>query len=176
VRWEERLLQEFDDLEQQAEGLHLAERDAAVAELSVSEYAEVELSSRLHASVGREVSLALVGGSTIEGRLSRAGRDWVLVSQGVAETVVRTGAVLRVLGASERAVPREVRSLIAKLGLGSALRQVAAQREPIVIGVSDGSTLRGRVRRVGADFVELTREGGQVELVAFDALVVLRRG
>ena len=34
MRWEERLLDLFDDLEQQADGLALAERDALVAEQS----------------------------------------------------------------------------------------------------------------------------------------------
>jgi hypothetical protein len=175
VRWEERLLQEFDDLEQQAEGLHLAEREAVVAELSVSGYAEVELVSRLHASVGCVVHLVLRGGGSVDGALTRAGRDWVLVGQDRAETVVPTAAVLRARGVSERSVPEAVRGVSAKLGLGSALRQLAAEREGVAVQLVDGSICRGRLRRVGGDFVELAGENGQVELVALEGVVLLRR-
>jgi hypothetical protein len=175
VRWEERLLQVFDDLEQQAEGLHLAERDAVVAELGASGYAEVELASRLHASVGGHVALSLMGGSSVEGMLSRAGRDWVLVVQDRVETVVRMGAILRVRGASDRAMPHAVRSVLAKLALGSALRQLAAERETLAFTYVDGGVTRGLIRRVGADFVELAEANGQLDLVALDGLAAVRR-
>ncbi len=176
VRWEERLLRELDDLEQQAEGLHLAEREATVAELSVSEYAEVELSSRLHASLGREVQLWLRGEVTVTGMLTRAGADWVLVTSGAVETLVPLAAILRVRGASGRTAPAEVRTVSARLGLGSALRQLAAGREAVAITLADGSTVRGTLRRVGSDFLEVAGEGGGVDLVVRDALVLVRRG
>ena len=176
VRWEERLLREFDDLEQQAEGLHLAERDATVAELSVSEYAEVELASRLHASVGAPVTLALLGASSVDGVVERVGRDWLLVGQNQTETVVRMAAVTRARGLSTRAVPEEARSLLARLGLGSVLRQLAAERENLVLTLSDASQLRGVLWRVGADFVEVATESRHVEVVPFAALVTVRRG
>ena len=38
MSWEESMFAVFDDLEQQAAGLHLAERDAEVADLSLAEY------------------------------------------------------------------------------------------------------------------------------------------
>ena len=57
MRWEERLLDLFDDLEQQADGIALAERDALVAEQSRAEYAAVTLADRLHASVGTRLLL-----------------------------------------------------------------------------------------------------------------------
>ena len=59
MSWEQRLLAVFDDLEQQAEGLALAERDAAVEELSRAGYAEVELAARLHAATGNELVLVV---------------------------------------------------------------------------------------------------------------------
>ncbi len=176
MRWEERLLLEFDDLEQQAEGLHLAERDAVVAELSVSEYAEVELAWRLHASVGSTVRLTLAGGAALDGVLVRAGRDWVLLGLDRTETLVATDAMVGVRGCSERAVPPQGRSALARLGLGSALRQLAAARDQVAVRTVDGRVTRGWVRRVGADFVEVAEEGGQVELVALHALVLVRRG
>src|SRR4051794_10210086 len=69
MRWEERLLDLFDDLEQQAEGLALIGRDAEVAELSRAEYAQVDLADRLHASEGRSVRFGVNGSDS-----SR--RDW----------------------------------------------------------------------------------------------------
>lgn len=177
VRWEEQLLRELDDLELQAEGLHLAERDATVAELSLSTYAEVELADRLHASVGLPVSLGLAGGVAVEGVVIRAGKDWLLMAQGRAEYVVPLHAVVRVRGASERSLPVEARSVLARLGLGSVLRQLAVDRGPLAVTTSDGTVLRGRVVRVGRDFLELEPEvGGGVELLGFDGLVLLRRG
>jgi hypothetical protein len=178
LRWEERLLGELDDLEQQAEGLHLAEREAAVSELSHSTYAEVELAARLHASTGAQVQLSLTGGATVEGTVLRVGRDWVLVghpTQAQGEVLVRTAAVLRIRGASERALPEEVRSLDARLGWGSVLRQLAAEREHVSATIVDASVVVGRVRRVGADFLELVGAAGRCELVPFASVALVRR-
>ncbi|HET7734704.1 MAG TPA: hypothetical protein VFK52_01910 [Nocardioidaceae bacterium] len=174
VHWEERLLRELDDLELQAEGLHLAERDATVAELSQSTYAEVALVDRLHASVGLPVTLVLSGGTVVEGVVSRAGRDWLALVQGRVEYVARLGAVVRVRGASARAVAEEARGVTAKLGLGSVLRQVARDGRQVALTGTDGLVLRGSVRRVGRDFLELELEGGGVELLGFGGLAVLR--
>ena len=142
MRWEERLLQELDDLELQAEGLHLAERDATVAELSVASYTEIDLMSRLHASEGEQVSLVLRGGAGADGVLARAGRDWVLLAQGRSEVLVSAAAIVRVRGASERAVPAVARPLFARLGIGSALRHVAEESGEVGLTMVDGSTIR----------------------------------
>ena len=175
MRWEERLLEVFDDLELQAEGLHLAERAARVAELSPSEYAETVLSARLHASVGCQVALFLGGSGSVEGVLANAGRDWVLVRHEHAETLVRTATVVRLRGASGRSSPERTRSVTARLGLGSALRRLAAERERVAVTLTGGDVVRGRLLRIGADFAELASEAGPVELVPFDGVVMLRR-
>ena len=61
MRWDERLGGLFDDLEQQAEGLALVERDAEVAEQSRAEYAQVDLAGRALASTGRRLLVAVAG-------------------------------------------------------------------------------------------------------------------
>src|SRR5438128_2529587 len=61
MRWRDRLWDVLDDLEQQAEGLALAARDAEVAEQSRAEYARVDLSARLHGSLGRRLTLGVRG-------------------------------------------------------------------------------------------------------------------
>jgi len=81
VRWERSVLALIDDLEQQAEGLHLQERDLEVADRTHAEYAHVGFGSRLHALVGRPVRLRLLGGINLAGTVTRTGADWLLVEE-----------------------------------------------------------------------------------------------
>lgn len=179
MSWEQRVLDLFDDLEQQAEGLALAERDAAVAELGRAEYAEVELLSRLHASVGHVVHLHLQGVGTVRGRLERVGAGWCLLSgerPASPGTVVRVPALMSARGLSPRAVPGSVRGPLSRLGFGSVLRGLAEEPEAVVLVLLDGEARRGVVRRVGADFVELAGPGQGAELVPFSAVAAVRPG
>jgi hypothetical protein len=177
MRWEDRLVDLFDDLEQQAEGLALAERDTEVAELSRAEYARVDLDSRLHASAGHRVALEVVGLGRLGGVVRRLGADWLLVEDGQAEWLVRAAAVAQATGLSPRAVHPSQRPVTARLGLGSALRGVAEERAAVRLHRLDGGTVTGVVRRVGADFVELAGEDGrgEVVVVALGALAAVRR-
>jgi hypothetical protein len=170
----------FDDLEQQAAGLELAERDRELAEQRRAEYATVDLVSRLHASVGSHVLLAAPVLGALEGLLGRVGVGWLLLetdSQGTGtEWLVRTAALTSVRGLSGRAVPAEVRSVTARLGLGSALRQVVASGREAVLHLTDGRVVRGVPGRVGADFLEVRVVDGPAyaEVVPFNALVALQ--
>jgi hypothetical protein len=184
MRWEQRLVDLFDDLEQQAEGLALTARDAEVAELGRAEYAQVELAARLHGSAGGRVGLAVVGVGRMEATLVRAGPDWCLVDDGAHEWLVRLPAVLRVRGLGERAVAARHRSIGARLSFGSVLRGVAEEEAPVLLHLLDGETLRAVVRRVGADFLEVMERREDVwngagsahpEAVAFAAVAAVRR-
>lgn len=176
MTWEGRLLDLFEDLEQQAAGLDRAERDAEVAELAAAGYAEVDLEARVHASVGSEVALALLGGDVVRGTVARAGVDWCLVLAPTAprESLVRLGAVTAAGGLSARAVPAPARRVTARLGWGSVLRSLAEERGPVqVVGV-DGRTRQGVVHRVGADFFELVGDPGPW-VVPFSGVASVRR-
>ena len=178
VRWEERLLEVFDDLEQRAEGLALVARDAAVGERARELYSEVDLASRFHGSVGASVELVVPGAGAVRGRLARTGRDWCLLSSDEelgAEVVVNLRGLLGVRGLAPRSAPERTRSVSARLGLAAALRGVAAEDDPVVLVRSDGEPRRGRLARVGADFVELVTDAGHVEAVPMAAIAVLRR-
>jgi hypothetical protein len=169
----------FEDLEQQAEGMHLAERDAELADRARSEYAAVELSSRIHASTGHEVVVTLLDGSTVEGTLTQAGVDWCTVVPGARRLVwlVRLAAVATVQGLSSRAVPAATRPAPARLGFGSALHRLAGESPEVLVRLASGTDLRVRVMRIGADFVEVETVGvtpPTVLLIAFDALVAVR--
>jgi hypothetical protein len=185
MSWEQRLLAVFDDLEQQAEGLALAERDAAVEELSRAGYAEVELAARLHAATGHELVLVVAGVGQLRTRVLRVGEGWLLAHDGAHEWIVRTSALSHVRGLPDRAVDLPHRPVTARLGLGSALRSVAGDRVTVVLHRMDGASVRAQVRRVGADFVELwvsehaeswkAGEDGHLEVVPFAWVAALSR-
>jgi hypothetical protein len=178
MRWDDRLAEVFDDLEQQAEGLALVERDAEVAEQRRAEYARVDLAGRLHASVGQRLRLSLTGVGPLDAVLSRVGAGWCLLTTG-DDWIVRLAAVGAVRGLLDRAVDPALRPVTARLGIGSALRGVQDGGGEAVLHRVDGSAVRGALGRVGADFVEVrTGEpgGARIEVVPFTGLAAVRSG
>lgn len=181
MRWEERLLDLFDDLEQQAEGLALTERDALVAEQSRAEYAAVGLADRLHASAGSRLLVDVLGVGVLDATLVRAGEGWCLLDVAGQEWVVVVSALRSVRGLVDGGVGPGARPLTAGLGLGSALRGVAEGRAEVLLHSVDGPAVRGTLGRVGRDFVEVlvTSEAGDgfrrhVEVVPFATVAALR--
>ena len=170
----------FEDLEQQAHGLHLADRDAELADRTRAEYAAVSFASRVHASVGRHVTLTLRTGDVVEGTLSQAGVDWcTLVTSGSPVSwLVRLEAVVTAAGMSPRAVPEAARPATARLGFGSALHRLSTQATEVVVHLGPSVSRRVRVLRIGADFVEVeSREGAGgagVQLLPFAAVAAVR--
>lgn len=164
----------FEDLEQQAVGIELAERDAELADRVRGEYASVTLADRVHASVGRQVVLVLSGGETVSGELTDAGVDWCTVSSPQGRTwLVRLDAVVVARGLSARAVPEAARPAVARLGFGSALHRLSDGCADLRLHLVTGAVPRVRLGRVGADFVEveLAQEGRVAsELVAIGAI------
>lgn len=185
MRWDQRLAALFEDLEQQAEGLHLLERDAEVAERTRAEYARVDFLARLHASLDLTLVLDVEGVGPVEGRLTRAGTDWCLLETDAGQGwVIRTAAVVRARGLSPRAVAEQARGAAARLGLRSVLRGLAEGRDPVLVRLCDGSQLRAVLGRVGADFAEVTpayadptapRRQQGAEVVPFHRLAAVRR-
>ena len=172
----------FDDLEMQAEGLALDARGEVAAALGDAEYAGIALVDRLAGSVGSPVRLRLVGGLVLNGRLARVAQDWVLLEDesGGDPWLVPARAVAVASGPAERVVTAEARGALARLGSGTVLRRLAAERRECVAHLLDGSLVQGVPARVGADFVELRthpepgeRHGG-TELLALTALAALR--
>ena len=174
-RWEHAVLALLDDLELQAEGLHLAERAVEVDALSVAEYAEVPLLARLHASVGRDVRVLASDDLEVRGRLARVGADWVLVDHGMVAWFVHLPAVDALTGLDPRSVPDEARPLSARLSLRSVLRRLAEDQRACALHLRGGRALRGTLLRVGADFVEVrSDEVTDTQVVPLTALVVVR--
>ena len=177
MSWESALLDVFEDLEQQAAGLRLGERDLEVADLARSEYARVALAERCHASRGRRVSLRLVGGTRLEAELVRVGGDWLLLDDGPAQWLVPQRAVAVAAGLSPRADAQEAWSAVDRLPLRSLLRRLGESGEACVVHLLDEHRVEGLVGRVGQDFVEvLVGEAGArgVQVVAVDQVAAVR--
>jgi hypothetical protein len=174
VSWEARLLDLFEDLEQQAEGAALAARDSEVAELARAEYSEVDLASRCHASLGQQVELTGPAGLVVRGRLARAGDGWCLVVADTQEWLFALTHLHAVRGLSAQARPPALRPLTARLGLGSVLRELAEDQAEVTVVRPDGELRRGRIGRVGRDFLELTSDG-VLGVVPFSAVLAVRR-
>lgn len=149
----------FEDLEQQAAGMHWAELDAELADRARGEYATVTWASRVHASVGRQVRLSLAGGSVVEGQVVEAGDGWCAVEEPSQQAVwlVRLAAVALALGVSERSVPDAARPAVSRLGFGSALHRLGGEAPQVLVQVVDGTSHLVRLARVGADFLEAAR-------------------
>jgi hypothetical protein len=176
VLWEQRLLALFDDLELQAEGLALAERDGEVSELARAEYATLALTDRLHGNLGARLTLGL-GPATVEGVTRQVGSDWLLLEEAGHEWVIRLAAVGSVRGLTERALGAAARPLTARLGIGSVLRRLAEAGDEVVVQSLHGDRQRGVLGRVGADFVELGGPVGRpTDVLPFTAFAGIRRG
>ena len=157
MRWEERLLDLFDDLEQQAEGLALAERDALVAEQSRAEYAEVDLAARLPAPWAAGCWLDVQGVGGLDGGAAPGRRRLVPARRRAAGAgssclpAVRRAAGTRRRGRGRRRPDRSPH------GWGSR-RRCAAWRRPgrsACCTARTGQVLRAVLGRVGRDFVEV---------------------
>jgi hypothetical protein len=174
MRWDERLQALFDDLEQQAAGLSLTERDAEVAELRRAEYAAVDLAARLRACVGARLQVDVLGVGPVEGELHRVGDGWVLIGA-AQDWVVATAALGSVRGLPDRLAPVGPQPVQGRLGIGSVLRGLTAARAQVVVHRSDGRSRPGTLGRVGADFVEVgVSDSGHVEVVPFTAVAAVR--
>jgi hypothetical protein len=153
--WEESMFAVLDDLEQQAAGLHLVERDAEVADLTVAEYSRISLGARLHASLGLQLRVRLVGGRQLSGRLARVGKDWILLVDQSGEWIVRSAGIATLAGLSARADSEETWSVLDRLTLRAVLRRLSIVSEACQVHFVDDQQVAGRVGRVGRDFFEL---------------------
>jgi hypothetical protein len=183
MRWDDL----FRDLEAQLEAAETSELAAEVADRTRREIATVALLERARAAVGHPVRLQLWGSGAVAGMLLEVGVDWLLLRDAVGHDVlVSWGSVLGVTGLGvASASPDEVGVVFRRLGLGSALRAIARDRDPVAVTLVDGSLVTGTIDRVGMDFVEVgehpvgeqrrTAEVTAVRTLAFAGLATVTR-
>lgn len=149
MRWE-RL---FADLEAEADELAVRERDAAIAERTRAELATVRLLDRLRGSTGRTVTVRVLGGDVVRGRVGYVGPDWLLVHpDGPEDVLVPAHALAGVDGVSAVAAPDPER---VPLSWAAAWRRLSRDRVDVRVVRTDGSQAGGLLGRVGADFAEV---------------------
>lgn len=172
------LFEVLEDLEARAGALHHRERAEEVADRSRTAYAEVELASRLMASLGGDVSCEVRTLGRLRGRIDRVGDGWLLLEAERTLWCLPLGALLLVRGLTARSVPREAWSPADRLGLGAWLRRLADEQTQVSVLLEGGARREGVVLRVGTDFLELSdalthREPTQTDVLALAAVVAI---
>ena len=180
VRWESL----FADMEAQLDAASAADLAAEVADLTRAERATVNLADRLRAALGAELTV-LVGGAgsgtaptAVNGELLEVAAQWLLLGVSGRRALVPLAVVVAVRGVPLRVAPAPG-EVARRLGLGSALRALARDRERVHLSL-EGTELVGRIERVGADHLDLATAvddhlgGGTVWSVPFAALRVVR--
>ena len=177
----------FDDLENQLAAGQRLDLDAEITERTRAEAAAVELGDRLRGSLGLPIQVQLASGSMVEGILSHAGSQALVLDEPLHQVLVPYAAAVRYLGLSRLAVPEPSR-VRQKLGLASALRGLARDRAGLavtLVGGSPGATLlHGVIDRVGRDHLDLAVTGDgedrraanvrQLATIPFGALAAVR--
>jgi hypothetical protein len=177
----------FFDLETQMAASERLDLDAEISERTRTEAAAVELADRLRGSLGLLVVVQLASGSTLEGTLSHAGSQALVLDEPMHQVLVPYASAVRYLGLSRLAVtePSKVRQ---GLGLASALRGLARDRASLAVLISGGSAgesvFHGVIDRVGRDYLDLAVTGDgeerraanvrQVATIPFAALAGIR--
>jgi hypothetical protein len=173
MRWDDL----FADLEARLDAAAAVERGDEVAERTRAERARVRLIDRIRAHEG-EVELALADGVTLSGFVRDAGATWVLLADGQREHLVVLASLAVATGLTDHAAPA-AGPVLSGLGLGQALRAVAADRAVVRARVGQVELL-GRVDAVGSDHLDLAevipetrRPTGRRRAIAFASLSVL---
>lgn len=152
----------FDDLETQMAAEERLDLDAEIAERTRTEEAAVELADRLRGSLGRQIVVQLASGSTVEGTLSHAGSEALVLDEPRHQVLVPYASAVRYHGLSRLAVP-EASKVRQRLGLASALRGLSRDRAGLAVllwgGLAGEMTLFGVIDRVGRDYLDLAVTG-----------------
>ena len=143
----------FADLEAQLGAELAAEAGAEVAERTRAEHGALLLADRVRAHAGGVLRLGLRDGSSLEGRCTDVGSQWVSLEDGPAQLLVPWDAVTTVAGLG-RAAAQPAGVAVRRLSLRHALRALSRGRTPVVLGL-EGGRLVGTVDRVGADHLDL---------------------
>ena len=151
----------FADLSGEAEAEAEAERRSELADRIRAELGRLRLVDRLHpllaaGTVGLRIRVA--GHDVLAGQLQTLGIDWLLLGQadGAAEVFVPLAAVQWLQGVGpESDEPGWEGSVGARLTVRFILRRIVRDRSRVIVGLTCGDVLSGRLSRVGADHVEL---------------------
>ena len=138
--------------------LAAAERDeeeARLGDLVAAEVAGTTFADRCRARRGKPLTVRLTDGSSRTGTVRDATRAWVLLTEGDRRVLVPLSAV--VLAWPLRGSAPEPGPVEGRIGLGHALRALAEEQSAVLVRTAAGDH-RGRIVRVGADYLDLAAE------------------
>lgn len=181
VRWE----RFFEDLEDQLDSEWEAERAALDTEAERLRLSRLTLRERLASAAAAEPTIELADGSSVTGRVSGVGADWISLAREDGPVLVPIAAVVSVrLPAADilrTARPVTLDRLSERMTLGYALRDLVRRRVTVVVRTIAGRDLTGTIDRAGQDHLDIALHdvgsprraaalSGQ-RIVAFSALV-----
>jgi hypothetical protein len=138
------------------------------------EHGSVAVLDRLRAHAGVDVVALTLAGTAVRGRPSVVGPDWAALEVEGGATVLPAHALAAVRGLGQYAVPPQaMRAVDRRKDLRYLLRMLGDEGVELVVRAA-GRDLRGRVTRVGADYLDLTtaEETWSVRVPAIDHVVV----
>jgi hypothetical protein len=149
----------FADLAAELDAEAEAEQRSEVADRVRAGLGRLRLVDRLRPALdaGTGLRVAICGHEPVTGCLQGLGSDWLLLAEDTGdERLVPLSAMQWVQGLRERsAEPGSEGRVAARLGLRIALRRVVRDRARVIMGLTSGASLSGRLSWVGADHVEL---------------------
>ncbi|MEH0111036.1 hypothetical protein V6N00_15085 [Tersicoccus sp. MR15.9] len=148
----------FEDLQSQWTALQDRARESEIAERTRIDQGSVTLAGRLRASTGDRVRALQSDGETVDGTIAFTGAGWACLRAGALDVIVVV-SWCRAWEGLRRATAPEPSSVGDRLSLTSALRGLSRDRAVVTVTVAAGpgsTAIRGRIDRVGRDFVDLT--------------------
>lgn len=154
MRWEAL----FADLAGQWDAVQRADDDARIADLTELEMGRVHLADRLRARRAEHVTVRLLDGHEVGGRVLDAAPDWVLLGAGERRWLVPRQGIAAAWPLSVAAPQAGV--VESRLGIAHVLRAIAREGATVHVRTVAGG-YRGRLVRVGADHIDVAVEGAR---------------
>ncbi len=165
----------FNDLESQLRSAADRQQEGEIRERTRAEQSRLTLGQRLLGHLDRPLGLTTLGGRSLSGVLTTVGSTWIAVRLEGRTSIVPLSS-LRSLRGLGRSVAAPLTGVGARLGLGSALRELSRDRAQVAVWLAaPSSRYAGVIDRVGADFLDLGLSLPSDEsrgLAARDALTV----
>ncbi len=166
--WQVRWQRFFEDLEDQLDSEWEAERAALDTEAERLRLARLRLRDRLLVVLGDAGTAApvleLSDGTTVAGRLTGVGADWVVVAEQTrrADGVLVPLSAITAIGLAHADVLRSARAdaaappsrLAERMSFGFVLRDLVRKRAAVTVAVA-GRQLSGTIDRAGDDHLDL---------------------
>jgi len=149
MRWENL----FADLETQLAASMAQERDSEVADRIATERAGVAISDRLRAQRRSPVDVRIRGGEVLTGEVVDVATEWLLLAEAARRHLVPRAAITAIGGLAPDSAP-PAGEVLRRLGLGHALRALAAEGRPVQ-AVTGDATYLGRIAAVGQDHLDI---------------------